>query len=162
MISVGNNLLETHTYDNCLHECKKELQDHISRSRQIDKSEKLQSFLTLLKELNSAPIQAQQNLNTIIQDFDRLGTGIGPNYDPTNDLDASDLLYLCCELCNNELCKEGARDLFVIQLFEMSSGMCPQGRTTRLFQIVSSFAEFFEDPQVKLNSPVTSQDSPCV
>lgn len=69
-------------------------------------------------------------LNTIINSFKSQS-----NFDPTNRLNADDLLYLCYE----KICIQSDldfEDLLKIQLVEMNSGLCPQGRTTRLFQIL--------------------------
>lgn len=58
------------------------------------------------------------------------------NYDNANNLYADQLLYACYLLLVN---KNFDKDLLVqlaIQLDEMSSGMCPQGRTTRLYQVL--------------------------
>lgn len=55
------------------------------------------------------------------------------NYDPSNELDAFDLLWLCYEQCVED------SDFLAIlgcQLEDMAVGMCAQGRTTRLFQLV--------------------------
>ena len=63
------------------------------------------------------------------------------NYDPTNELYAEDLLYLCYELCIKV--KEPDFDaVFIDKLNEMNTGMCPQGRTHRLLEVVMTFQEF--------------------
>jgi hypothetical protein len=71
---------------------------------------------------------ALTNYNVIVE------TGVkNANYDSTNDIDAFDLLWLCYEQCQKD------PDFIVplmLQLSDMSSGMCPQGRATRLFQLV--------------------------
>ena len=61
--------------------------------------------------------------------------GGNPNFDPANNLFACDLLYLLCEKILYDGCEEHIK-LLLTQLDEMATGLCPQGRTTRLFQIL--------------------------
>jgi methyltransferase-like protein len=67
-------------------------------------------------------------------------------YDPSNKIYVFDLLYIVEDLCRKyEDCSDIIKVL-VEQLEDMSTGLCPQGRTTRLYQIVFSFMEdVFED-----------------
>jgi len=58
------------------------------------------------------------------------------NIDTTNGLIADDLICLCWHYReNSEFIKE-----LEIQLMDMTTGLCPQGRTHRLFQILLAFA----------------------
>jgi hypothetical protein len=109
------------------------------------KAEKLSRFEAFLSHLRKTPkfgLGVNANFNTIVRDFEQ--DNAGPNYDPTNHLFAVDLLFLCSEIClfSAKDVSEEASILTNIQLDEMSSGMCPQGRNTRLFQIVCSFSEY--------------------
>ena len=64
-----------------------------------------------------------------------------PNYDPSNKLWAEDVLYLCYEIHRGDSLNGRESDLLQIlaeQLHDMSTGACPPGRTTRLFQVVVS------------------------
>jgi len=143
---------ETHTYDGKLSERKNEIEKHLQRAASFPKEERLRMFQKLIVHLRAKPcftIQTEANFNTIIRDFEL--DNACPNYDPSNHLFAIDLLWLCAELCfsspkNGEIypfdVANEASILTNIQLGEMSSGMCPQGRTTRLIQVVWSFLEF--------------------
>jgi hypothetical protein len=81
------------------------------------------------------------------------------NYDETNEIHASDLLYICALEFNNmkllfvdthagmtvttcELLRDFCIELF-IQLSDVGDGQCPQGRVVRLWQIVFSYYEYF-------------------
>jgi hypothetical protein len=64
------------------------------------------------------------------------------NYDPTNDLYADDLLYICGIIAENIPDKDSFVSTFNEQLTDMSTGMCAQGRVHRLFQIIIAFEEF--------------------
>ena len=136
---------ETHSYDGKLASRKLEIDKHLTRAAKSGKEEKIAMFNRLLAHLRTksgfSP-QSEANLRTIIRDFTQ--DNAGPNYDPTNNLFAIDLLWLCAELCfltSSEVADEVSM-LINIQLEEMSSGMCAQGRTHRLFQVVASFSEY--------------------
>lgn len=66
--------------------------------------------------------------------FDLVCTGQG-NYDTTNQIDALVLLrFLALMPSNEDMYKTLAE-----QLQDMSTGPCPQGRTTRLAQVINSY-----------------------
>lgn len=139
---------ETHTYDGQLRERKAELKKHLERASSEGRERKLELFGKLaarLRTVNGHTPQTDAYLNIIIQDFAlSVSETSGPNYDPTNDLFAIDLLVLCAELCFHDdasVAKE-ASELLNAQLTEMATGFCPAGRTTRLAQVVFSFSEF--------------------
>ena len=75
---------------------------------------------------------AKNILNTMINDNHST-----PNYEPQSGLYADDLLKLCCKFANNQDFIEELE----IQLLDMQSGMCPQGRVTRLYQLLVAFLE---------------------
>ena len=60
------------------------------------------------------------------------------NYDPSNGLYVDDLLYEIY-LLSKDPENEDLFDLLASQLEDMRTGFCPQGRTTRLFQVVDAF-----------------------
>jgi hypothetical protein len=90
-------------------------------------------------------------LNAIVRDW-----GNNSNFDTTNNFRAEDVLFICVLVWNNiktlrvdesekdTLIKDFCRELF-IQLSDMQTGPCPQGRVTRLWQVAESFYEFIED-----------------
>jgi hypothetical protein len=71
---------------------------------------------------------ARNILNILIKDF-----GKPINYDPINNLSVDDLLL---EIATR--IKRGIIDpeTFEQQLIEMRTGMCPQGRTIRLYSVL--------------------------
>lgn len=83
-------------------------------------------------------------LQIIINDW-----GNSSNFDPTNNISAEDLLYICAVEWNNlklthlELCTDFIEEL-CIQCSDMQTGFCPQGRVARLWQIASAYFTFFE------------------
>lgn len=136
--------LNTHYYDGKLwtginHDTSlQNLQRQIQKTLSISKDEKFQVFNDLLNFIASNEIAmtfrtARACINTIIKDFELHHMGSGPNHDPINKLNADDLLYLCAQriLSNNDT---DFVIIFMLQCEDMRTGMCPQGRTTRLFQ----------------------------
>jgi hypothetical protein len=104
--------------------------------------EKLIAFSLISQRLNQHPRfngRTRQNFETIVNDFKHLGRARGPNYDSTNGLYADDMLYLCCKAYDMTEEKKDLIELLVCQFEEMTTGMCPQGRTHRLFQIAAMF-----------------------
>lgn len=55
-------------------------------------------------------------------------------YDPSNKLYVFDLLYILDRASSVDAMKN-----IISQLEEMSSGLCPQGQTTRMFQLIFPF-----------------------
>jgi len=117
--------LNTHAYDGALKDRKEQIIQDLERVKNIDKEKAFEELRTLL-----ALPPVQNALFTMIVS--------GPpqaNHDPTNDLDAKSLLYLCWE-------KRGL-DTDMIPLLrlafeDMLTGSCPQGRSTRFFQVLVS------------------------
>lgn len=82
--------------------------------------------------------------------------GTARNYDPTNNITAEDMIYICAlefnnmkklfcsddDFVHNTLLQDFCRELF-IQLSDVQTGGCPQGRATRLWQIVYGYFEYF-------------------
>lgn len=128
--------MDTHRFDGKLSLIRSLLERDLLRVKQISREERLRLFRLLSSFLASYPKitpQAFNNLETIIRD-----SSSHLNYDPTNDLSSEDLLYLLAEKITS---LEGEKrndllDLLIIELTEMSSGMCPQGRAYRLLQAV--------------------------
>lgn len=82
--------------------------------------------------LLSRPLLNEQGascLKKVVDDF-----GQTANYDYSNNISADDLLNFIY-LYETENVDE-LLDMLCIQFNEMISGLCPQGRTHRLFQVV--------------------------
>jgi hypothetical protein len=132
--------LNTHYYDTMLKEQYKELtviQDSTTDFLTIPWSKDLVfgEIEVALEEYPSTPRSKQSTrnmLNLLKKDGD------GPaNYDPSNHIHTIDILtrtwYYVRKLSNEE------QSHFFTQIQEINDGSCPQGRTTRLFQIYYSF-----------------------
>jgi hypothetical protein len=139
---MNRSLLQTHTYDGKLKNVKQVLQQDISRASQVSKKEKLQAFvnlrlnLTLYKEFTP---KVKRCFDAIYNTFSQSGrVKTSRNYDCTNDVYADDLLFLCYEKVFIEKDSDFAR-MLILQLEDMNTGLCPQGRTTRLLQILLIF-----------------------
>lgn len=124
--------MDIHIFDGQLLRTKTSLSPYLENAFQMSSEEKLKAF----ERLRSL-IQPNVNFEIIVNDF-----RTGPNYDATNDLYADDILYICAELLSKVPDKECFISVLNQQLSEMSTGMCPQGRTHRLIQVITAFEEF--------------------
>lgn len=117
------DLLNTHNYDGKLNA---HLLPPVSLSLD-EKKERGQHLILATSTMN--PI-ARHYLKNIV---DSIGTP--SNVDNTNGLVADDLICLCWVYHENPA--------FIIeletQLLDMATGFCPQGRTHRLYQILTAF-----------------------
>ena len=131
------NLLytETHTYDGKLGNRKREIQKKLDAAKLIAQEEKINdlSVLEVFLKDSGASAQALSYFQRIadIQDEN--------NYDPTNDLSATDLLWICSSVSDEE--RKNMAEILIVQLEDMSLGFCPQGRSTRLAQVVFSLED---------------------
>jgi len=135
---LGKEALNTHFFDGKLEEAiQKHLFKDIERVKHYTK-EKKNGFVYLQQKKGYTPAGINC-LNTIIQTYEQCGRG-GGNYDSINYLYACDLLYLVYEkIIKEEESPEIEGESFkmlVFQLDEMASGMCAQGRTIRLLQVL--------------------------
>lgn len=69
------------------------------------------------------------------------------NYDPTNDVYADDILWICGKILSKSgsTKKDFLKELS-LNLEDMISGDCSQGRTTRLLQVMFAFEEYLLAP----------------
>lgn len=112
----------------------------------FSKSEKESMFL-LLDRLLSCKISGSENPNSVARAGLKLirdSTGEYANYDRANEIYADDILAeLCVILSKIKDDKSKTADLIKNiseQLTDMNNlGQCPQGRTTRLWQLYQSF-----------------------
>ncbi len=151
--ALGSSAVNTHFFDGKLPSfaaslsdvsIAQEIENDISRAALISNGSKTECFHQLdekvknyaLMKNGSIPTNAVKYLRLIISTHERFGRIASPsngNYDPANKLHACDLLYLLYEKIMSEEEPEYMR-LMLEQLDEMSTGDCPVGRTTRLFQ----------------------------
>jgi hypothetical protein len=116
--------MDTHFYDGKL--SASIIKDLNKISKYSD--DKKKDMISMLIE--KVDVNASVNMLVIMNDI-----GKNSNYDNTNSLNAGDLLYLCSKYSNNE---DFIQELN-IQLLDMNTGFCPQGRTHRLFQLLLAF-----------------------
>lgn len=136
---------DTHYYDFNLINRKNDLNYYLSKAEKVEKQQKISSFLLLRNELFKSSyfgVNAQRNFDIILNDYYHTKL----TYDNTNQLWVCDLLYICSKLVEKYKKEDiDFLDLCAIQFDEMSSGMCVQGRTHRLFQIVSAYEEYLKE-----------------
>ena len=132
--------LNTHYYDTMLKEQYKEL---------TMKQDSTTDFLTIpwTKDLLFGEIEAaleqypsssrsKQSTRNMLNLLKRDGDG-NANYDPSNHIHTIDILTRTWYYIRNLSSDEQSH--FFTQIQEINDGSCPQGRTTRLFQIYYSF-----------------------
>lgn len=127
-------MLNTHYYDAKLGPDLEKLKNHIHRVQMVPKTEKLKAFAVMSASLSE---DANVYLGLIVSAY-----GTPANYDPSNSYHAEDVMYLCCELAMNSKIGIVFIEELDIQLADIRSGGCPQGRTHRLLQILMAFEEF--------------------
>ena len=129
--------MDVHAYDAELLESKALILRQLEMAHQCTRDDKMAAFADLRAKISHASIPYY---NAIINDYIHHPL---QNYDPTNDLYADDLLYLCYQLkYNNTIDVVLFTDVLNEQLVDMQSGMCAQGRTHRLFQVVITFIDY--------------------
>ena len=96
----------------------------------LSMQEKQDCCQDLIHSCSQIDSKAMTYLTLMIKDL-----GLANNKDSTNHLNADDLLCLCWVYRHNvDFIKE-----LEIQLLDMATGFCPQGRTHRLYQLLLAF-----------------------
>jgi hypothetical protein len=113
------DLLNTHYYDGKINNC---FYSNLSIDEKKNKGNELLSKIS-----NTL---ARHFLTIIINDI-----GTANNIDNTNHINVDDLICHCWEYKDNE---DFLRE-FEIQLLDMATGFCPQGRTHRVYQVLLAF-----------------------
>ncbi len=151
--ALGSSAVNTHFFDGKLPSfasslndvsVSQEIENDISRAALVSKESKTEYFHQLdekvrnyaLMKNGAIPTNSVKYLRLIISTHEKYGRITSPsngNYDSANKLHACDLLYLLFEKIMSEEEPEHMR-LMLEQLDEMSTGPCPAGKTTRLFQ----------------------------
>ena len=129
----------THFYDkNISKETLEKIKPFVDLSNNISKDEKLLSFnelKTYLEKINISTIGMffyDQMIKSYINK-DSL------SYDPINNLDSINLLYIIYLIYHESNNNNDILLLLGDQLEDMKTGFCPQGRTIRLLQIINLF-----------------------
>jgi hypothetical protein len=123
----------THSYDGKWEELVQKIKSHPIYFHIKDKSS-----TTLLgiyaRPLKNLKIEIHRRHPSAKQYMDMILSGSG-NMDPSNNVDALEMLvFLSLLPPDNDM-----YDVLTEQLLDMSTGPCPQGRTTRLCQVIFSF-----------------------
>lgn len=122
-------MLNTHSYDGKLN-ISSDL--NLSIVHQLSLAQKQTRGRELLDACQNINTRAFSYLNSIVQDMGTYKNVDNSHHPP---LIADDLICLCWEYRDNpEFISE-----LEIQLMDMATGFCPQGRTHRLFQILMAF-----------------------
>lgn len=119
--------LDTHHYDGKLNRRSLKGLEEIKLLPLDEKIKRAEELICRLKDSTAINF-----MKRIAADFDKKS-----NFDKTNGLIADDLVCLCWNYCNNE----NFIEILELQLKDMSTGFCSQGRTHRLFQILLAFSE---------------------
>lgn len=137
---MNNISLNTHAYDGKLGQWISKIQGKLDEAGSISEIEKKRVFEVLhlrLKEYPEFDTAAERCFKAVNGCTPLHGSG---NYDNKNNLYADDLLYICAMLVlsdDNEVvtdAREGMLGVLCMQFHDMATGLCPQGRTTRLLQ----------------------------
>jgi len=148
------NKLNTHHYDGQVF-IPEEVRGMVTGTCYLDLEKKMfvNEFVVELSAVNipEKDTASISFLNAIVKDW-----GNNSNFDTTNNFRAEDVLFICSLVWDNiktlqvdevekdTLTKDFCRELF-IQLSDMQSGPCPQGRVTRLWQVAESFYGFIDE-----------------
>jgi hypothetical protein len=136
---MNQDQLNIHLYDGQLHDQVKNISELITRVKNIPintRHELLQNFINFLSYFVHDKNKLT-NLFIIIQDHKQDNNK--NNYDPSNNLDAIDLVLISYDLLRLETNLPDMLIIFLEQLQDMSTGLCPPGRCTRLLQFILTF-----------------------
>lgn len=114
--------LNTHTYDGKIDKNQLLLLQNIDDISPEIKKDHAKQLLPL--------VQHKHFIQLILDNWNQPS-----NYDPTNDLKADELLYLCSKYKDNS----DFIHLLDEQLSDFKTGSCSQGRTHRIFQLLLAF-----------------------
>lgn len=149
--TYGSVQTETHTYDGELLDRLSDFKSYFEEASSKTLEDKSKMFDSIEKEIRlyertEGKEAALHYMSRIKQDM--LKPGRLPNYDSTNFVYADDILWLCGRILfrmpRKSDCKPDMSDVInelVENLADMRSGDCPQGRTTRLLQVLFSFED---------------------
>lgn len=134
-VVLGPNSEDVHFFDGKMSEMIKIVEGDLERASNIPNNVKLEAFNELEEKLLTKKNYGSVERNcydAIVNSF--MGKDSN-NKDDKNCLEASSLLYLLYE----EIVVKDSDDhleILISQLKDMNTGLCPQGRTTRLLQIL--------------------------
>lgn len=125
-----SQLLDAHYYDGKLHNLYKNIKfPNLCLEQKKRNIEILASMLYNRPTLND---QGRSCLNKVVSDFNDRA-----NYDPSNNVTVEDLLnYIFLYQADSDEQLNDILEMLCIQFNEMISGLCPQGRTHRIAQVL--------------------------
>lgn len=131
------NKLDVHHYDGGLHSIKTRLPFPINREISTEMQELNDAKEAILEYCNKIMPElkptSQNIFRQLLNDY-----GTNANHDPSNNLRVENfLLYFSGIPYNKDFI-----ELLDLQIEEMQSGMCPQGRTHRLLNAILPFIDF--------------------
>ncbi len=149
---------ETHNYDGHLPKTSllnSKLNSLVKSTSNIDRKN---SVINLCNEVSNARSSSINPISisffqTLINDW-----GTNNNFDSSNNLCADDLLYVLAiewnkiKECNDKETMVSFVDELCIQFADMQTGICREGRTTRLWQIALTYIEWCIDKEVNEDS----------
>ncbi len=131
----------THYYDGKL----SDILVQIVQNQQENNSDELTTekntlFTRLSKDIKESPLVPPQYRRTAVIAINKIMQSIRQpaNYDRTNGLYADDVLYLVCKHIYETMNMEALQYLSEQLSDIITSGQCPQGRSTRVFQVFYS------------------------
>jgi hypothetical protein len=142
--------LNTHFYDRQISELVARFRDALTKSSQVVKVEKMFVFKQYFSTLTSP--YAKHSLAVILNCFEH---GYSGNHDQINNLIATDILYILLKNLDTS-----EYSILEEQLADMTSGLCSQGRTIRLFQLLVAYVDLTAD--LKIESDIEILDSSLV
>ncbi|MEX0596282.1 MAG: hypothetical protein WD512_07255, partial [Candidatus Paceibacterota bacterium] len=141
--------LNTHHYDGQLHTLYREIEGMVKDPPSLETT--YQEISELINSLLADDKKARKDTHNILNIL-RTSTGTSANYDGSNNINVDKLLPLvwaCVKEYDNS-----AKIIFLEQIQEMRNGLCPQGRTTRLIQLVEIPTKSPSEPSTKLSPEV--------
>lgn len=130
--------LDVHSYDGKLGNSLSGIDSHLSFVRTLPITKKMEMIKKLEGELLKTTcyvLESRKNFSLVVN------SPSGHNYDPSNKVDALDLLCVCSIIVENKK-DDDVLAIICTQLQEISLGACAQGRTHRLLQAIVSLEEF--------------------
>lgn len=122
--------LNVHFYDTKIKEfilTNQQISEEIIGAHSIPKEEKIRIFSELRCLIDNA---TKHTYDIVINDFISESSN---NFDPLNEIYASDMLFLC-----HKYILPDNINILNDQLIDLASGLCAQGRSTRFFQVYFS------------------------
>lgn len=133
---LGPEALNTHFFDGKIQYALDSIAPLIEAASSVDSKTKMTVFQLFRRKLRNPT--ALRSYDIIVRDFEGAGrVVISGNWDSTNRIYACDLLYAII-VQTTGVNEEEMVSLLSAQLVDMQTGLCPQGRTTRLVQCLWS------------------------